>query len=1066
MYPRALLWLPMSVGLMTAPCWGAAPVIYSAAAYESPVRADPDDLLLIPGYGFAGDDVVVYRAIGDTTRPLVAPAGIPKTSTDMLGVVDMASVVDTPYSLTIHLPASMTKDQSYALWVVNSRGEWSNGVRINDARPLWISPNELYSRQLSGGLPRSLKVVGRNLQPAPGVVTRIRLLGSSASYTLSAAQSQASGPAIDRYVAIVSLPARVPPGTYQVQVNRDGHSWVALQTDSRNIPQSLRVMADPPPQAQFPVGRYTFGNCDPAGGHCAAVSQPCRPTAANDQTLCIVAAIAAARAAGGGVVEFGKGTWHMDDAGTWLPGHMYSNNGVGVDGILVPMGVSLHGTGRGETTLVRGARWDMHVPSFTLLGHNTVSRFTFRETRVFRTGDRGTGLLMLGPRWDRAQAYGPGTSLDIDHVTITDNEFDKPFIAIGNDGLGIDHLIITRNTFGAFATALEFEGNSHLPDHRYRYSDSIVAYNTFYPGSSLDLASGQGTVATGLSGGLRTDFSNNVADGTSTAYLYDPLSDAKGWRAAFFWTLYDNVEATLVSLNTATCTGDKDGDGEAISYDNNHNRPAFLDLAVPVIAASVASVVPTGHITVQGSLIDKQVSYGATIDVSPVSKYYVGDWIQVVRGPGIGQARKITAITTGANAFGPTVTFAVTPAFNVPPQTNSLVTVGRVFWQTYTVGNTIDHRAPPCQKSNRTRHSGGLIVLYASTVDSVVEANAQYDTSGILVAHKYELIDATAGIAFPSAFIESSNEIRNNIVDGAYDNDDTTAQALSGIYLGYGATPHTAPPPTISFGLSISHNLISHAGASNGAISLKKGWYTGPVSGVFHGITPWKIADATLIFKNTLEDIGQPHATRVGIGLSANDASTPIEWRSVLYGNVRMGTPPHHTLIDLGTQTIAYCPGVRSDSFECTLPPTDLAVETIDAPATAPLGTTVSYTVLVTNRGPNAASGATLSVEPSAGLEIRSMSGIGAICDTHDPNVNLCQLGSVAAGATARVDIAATLTAVGEARSTFSASHREPDTDVRNDSVVVLMRGLSPNGGEPATHPVMLGLGRLSEQRK
>src|ERR1039458_1656504 len=116
--------------LAALPSWAAPPTIYSASAYQSPVRADPDDLLLLPGYGFASGDTVVYRAISDTTGALIHPASIPTTSTDSLGVADLVSIVDAPYSLTIHLADVITADQSYALWVVNAVGEWSNGIKI------------------------------------------------------------------------------------------------------------------------------------------------------------------------------------------------------------------------------------------------------------------------------------------------------------------------------------------------------------------------------------------------------------------------------------------------------------------------------------------------------------------------------------------------------------------------------------------------------------------------------------------------------------------------------------------------------------------------------------------------------------------------------------------------------------------------------------------------------------------------------------------------------------------------------------------------------------------------
>src|ERR1700724_1393789 len=58
----------------------AAPIIFSQPAYESPVRGDPGDLLLVPGEGFASTDTVIYQAITDTTQPLTHPARIPTKS--------------------------------------------------------------------------------------------------------------------------------------------------------------------------------------------------------------------------------------------------------------------------------------------------------------------------------------------------------------------------------------------------------------------------------------------------------------------------------------------------------------------------------------------------------------------------------------------------------------------------------------------------------------------------------------------------------------------------------------------------------------------------------------------------------------------------------------------------------------------------------------------------------------------------------------------------------------------------------------------------------------------------
>ena len=200
------------------PCYGLAPTLYSSAAYESPVRADADDLLMLPGYGFTSQDTVVYRAIGNTTLPLVHPPSIPGVSTDLFGVAELVTAVDAPYSLTVRLPAAIRRNQSYALWTVTPAGEWSNGIKINDARPLWITPDEVYASKDMGAMPRILKVVGRNLQPASGASTQVRLLGPAKAYVLVANRNTGSGGTMDRYVVKLNLPPQMPAGSYEVQI--------------------------------------------------------------------------------------------------------------------------------------------------------------------------------------------------------------------------------------------------------------------------------------------------------------------------------------------------------------------------------------------------------------------------------------------------------------------------------------------------------------------------------------------------------------------------------------------------------------------------------------------------------------------------------------------------------------------------------------------------------------------------------------------------------------------------------------------------------------------------------
>src|SRR5271166_3941305 len=182
-----------------------APRLYHQPGYESPLRGDPDDLLLLAGDGFSVDDVVVYQAIADTTKPAARPRSAPSQSTPETGIAPVVSRAGVPRFLTIKLPPDARRDQSYALWVRTARGEWSAPVVINDARPLWFTPSFIYASATLGSLPRELKVVGRNLQPAPGVVTKIQLVGPETITDTVIVDAQASE-SLDRYAARLRLP--------------------------------------------------------------------------------------------------------------------------------------------------------------------------------------------------------------------------------------------------------------------------------------------------------------------------------------------------------------------------------------------------------------------------------------------------------------------------------------------------------------------------------------------------------------------------------------------------------------------------------------------------------------------------------------------------------------------------------------------------------------------------------------------------------------------------------------------------------------------------------------------
>ena len=209
--------------LAVAQCALAAPpTLFSRPGLQSPVRGDPGDLLLLAGDGLEATDTVAYQIIADPSAVPAPPAALPVASDSSAGTATVISTLDVPNSLTIKLPTVMLADTTYVLWVQNAAGEWSNSVKINDARPLWISPDTVYETTRMAFLPRELKVVGRNLQPAPEAVTTVRLHGP-ADFVLEAINDHDPTTAIEHYVAKVALPQDLPPGSYCVESESGWH---------------------------------------------------------------------------------------------------------------------------------------------------------------------------------------------------------------------------------------------------------------------------------------------------------------------------------------------------------------------------------------------------------------------------------------------------------------------------------------------------------------------------------------------------------------------------------------------------------------------------------------------------------------------------------------------------------------------------------------------------------------------------------------------------------------------------------------------------------------------------
>ncbi len=840
----------------------AAPQLYSQPFYQSPVHADPDDLLILGGHSLSLTDRVVYRAANAAQRMPDHPAQVPADSGPAEGIAPIISARGAPYQLLVRMPMSIDTRRAYDLWVVSAAGEWSNAARINDPRPLWFTPSRVYSTAPIAFLPRQIKVVGRNLLPGGLAELQVRLEGPQ-RHLLHKALEAAAQETLAEFTAKRALPGFIAPGVYAVEVSADGKNWIAVAG------QSLTVTPDPPEKSQLWISSEKFGRC--------------RPDDRLDDTECLLRALQAA--AHNGSVSLGKGVWDLQ-AGR----------------VVMETGTALHGQSAALTRIVRHdstATAKDRSALITLLGGNEIRDITFADAVASEPGDAPRTILRLGKSYS-TDLQPTVQAATVSDIVISRNVFERTNVAISDGGSPMRNLFITRNTFGDYRLALELGGNRFNMKTVLRIDDAVIAYNEFKPGSYLDVASRQGAMASELGAATRVDFSSNIADGADGRFL-NSGSDAPGWRAAFFFHMNNNQEMLLISDNTVRCSGDKVGDGEAISLDNNANT-----FALP--AASGVSGAAAQMVSIAGPLNTIQNQRG----VDP-SAYYADHWVRVVAGPGVGQARRITAYRIDPQSGE--VRFSVAPSWDVEPVTGaSKVTIAREFWQTLILANHIDQRRAPCRKANRSRPKGGNISVWAQSSDSVVAGNEQYDTDGILFQQAYGAQDPSCKECETLTVMPTSLDIRDNLIDGEYDW--SSACSLSGIMGSYAVAPSARfAPPILNAGVSISHNRITHAdGLYGGAIGIIPTWHRGPPGG------RKPLVSGLVIHHNVITHItgpapraqcGYAQSFRAGIHLSGRDHLDA----TVLYMNrcEDVAKP----LLDEASHTQAVCDMQSPHSCEC-----------------------------------------------------------------------------------------------------------------------------------------------------
>ncbi|HOS42068.1 MAG TPA: glycosyl hydrolase family 28-related protein [Armatimonadota bacterium] len=355
-------------------------------------------------------------------------------------------------------------------------------------------------------------------------------------------------------------------------------------------------------------------------------------------------------------------------------------------------------------------------------------------------------------------------------------------------------------------------------------SGVVIRRNIFLPSPAA------WTYPAELTGARQVEVSENIAEGTVNG----------GWRNGFFWNLGGSVEQNLVYNNRTSHDGDKaSGNGEAFAYDANGDRLRYLG---PSLAATPDTIVlPAGW-----------------TDAAAVA----GAWVRVVDGKGLGQSRRIVSATAGgANRLQLDV------PWDVLPDGTSILAVTNLYWQVYTVDNTVDER-----RNGNKNAKAGVITPYGSSSDCVVDSNRQYNAEGIM------LFTCGKSTAFTANYF---TEVRGNRLEGRT----AGPGAYGGIFLWYGAEERK-PSHVLGYGTVITGNTITDCDYNGkGAISLYPCWS--------HPTTPvqWKEA---LIFGNTIAGvpegihIHESYAWHTVIGPNTlKDVATPVVDKGT--GTVRVG---------------------------------------------------------------------------------------------------------------------------------------------------------------------------------
>jgi uncharacterized repeat protein (TIGR01451 family) len=164
-----------------------------------------------------------------------------------------------------------------------------------------------------------------------------------------------------------------------------------------------------------------------------------------------------------------------------------------------------------------------------------------------------------------------------------------------------------------------------------------------------------------------------------------------------------------------------------------------------------------------------------------------------------------------------------------------------------------------------------------------------------------------------------------------------------------------------------------------------------------------------------------------------NDHVNAGPWHNFFQGNfgglqilVRSGNIDD----DTGTDAAVVLGGA---SVSLTVAPADVAITKTDAADPVTVGQRVRYFLTVTNNGPNAATNVTVTDTLPANVSAVATSTSQGTCSVASGKV-ICNLGTLASGASAQVVISAKTTKTGTLTNTASVAGKEPDPNSGNNS--------------------------------